>query len=79
MRILTNIFTPREFVKVLEKESGKKINYHEVSFEDFDKIQYVPGLQEAWAKCVYSSGHNVLTDGIYYILMPCLLLHFRSL
>lgn len=55
MRILTYILTPREFVKVLEEESGKKINYHEVTFEDFNKIKDVPEQHEAWAKYVLSS------------------------
>ncbi len=54
MKIMTNLFTPREYVKVAEEESGKKIKLHEVTFEDFDKAAAIPGLHELWAKYVSS-------------------------
>lgn len=53
MKIMTNIFTPRDLVKIFEEESGKKVNYQETSFEEFDKVADAPGMHEMWAKCVF--------------------------
>lgn len=61
MKIMTNLFTPREFIKVVEEESGKKIKLHEVSFEEFDKAAAIPGLHELWAKYVFFSSQTPLS------------------
>lgn len=53
MRIMTDVYTPREFVKIVEEESGKTIKFHEISDEAFDKIKDIPELYELWGKCVF--------------------------
>ncbi len=59
---MTDVLTPREFVKIVEEETGESIRYHEISNEAFDKIKDVPELYELWAKCVLFLIMNTVND-----------------
>ena len=50
MRILTDLYTPREFVKICQEESGKTVKLIDTSREAFEQTQHVKELHEIWSK-----------------------------
>lgn len=52
INVLVEVYSVREFIKVVEEISGIKIDFEPTSFEDFAKTKDVKELHELWAKWV---------------------------
>ena len=50
MRVQTEVATPRQFVALLEKASGKSIKIVETDAERFEKARSLPNVEELWSK-----------------------------
>ena len=48
MRVISSVFTPRQFVKAVEEVTGKKIELHETDRARFDAQRST--FEELWAK-----------------------------
>jgi len=49
LRVMNEIFTPRQFVTIFAEESGKKVELKEIDMQTFEATKDIPGVGELWA------------------------------